>query len=175
MLNRLGQRAFTLVEMLITVALLAILLSLAAPSFSVMLANAQIRTASQAQFDGLQLARVEAIRRNTRVIFNFAAPSGWTVTVESDGSTVQTRPSGEGSSAVVVTPSPAGALKATFDGLGRLQPNTDASASIAQMDADAPLSASTPGSTHPLRVLLSTGGSARLCDPAAPATSATAC
>lgn len=167
MLNGSLQRAFTLVEMLITVAILAILLALAAPSFSVLLANAQIRTASQALFDGLQLARVEAIRRNARVIFTLSDQSAWMVTVESDGSTVQSRPAGEGSASVAVAVTPADATKATFDGLGRLQPNTDASASIAQLDADVPAPIVPAGRSHPLRVTLSGGGSVRLCDPAA--------
>lgn len=165
MLKRSLQRAFTLVEMLITIAILAILLALAAPSFSVLLANAQIRTASQALFDGLQLARVEAIRRNARVIFTLSGQSAWTVTVESDGSTVQSRPAGEGSASVTVAVTPAGATKATFDGLGRLQPNTDATASITQLDADTSIIPA--GRSHPLRVTLSGGGAVRLCDPAA--------
>jgi type IV fimbrial biogenesis protein FimT len=172
MLKGLRQRAFTLVEMLVTVALLALLLALAAPSFSVLLANAQIRTASQALFDGLQLARVEAIRRNTRVVFNLTSGSGWLVALESDGSTVQSRPAGEGSASVLLTVAPAGATRATFDGLGRLQPNADGTGTIAQLDADVLIGT---GSTHPLRVLLSNGGAARLCDPAAPAGGATAC
>lgn len=175
MLKRSCQQAFTLVELLVTIALLAILLALAVPAFSVLLANAQIRTASQAMFDGLQLARTEAIRRNTRVIFTLANQSGWTVTVEADGSVVQSRPPGEGSLNVGVAVTPATATKATFDGLGRLLPNTDASASIAQLDADVLPSVLPPGKSHPLRVVLSSGGAARLCDPAAAAGVATAC
>jgi type IV fimbrial biogenesis protein FimT len=168
-------RGFTLIEMLITVAVLAILASLAAPSFTVMLANAQIRTGSQALVDGLQLARAEAIRRNARVIFTLSAQSAWAVTVESDGSTVQSRPAGEGSSSVTVAVTPAGATEATFDGLGRLQPNTDATDSITQLDADVPASVVPTGSSHPLRVTIAGGGAVRLCDPHVAAGDARAC
>ena len=162
-------RGFTLIELLITIAILAILTTLAAPSFRVLLANAQIRTAGQAMFDGLQLARVEAIRRNTRVIYTKGAQSGWTVTVESDGSTVQTRSSSEGSPSVVVTVTPANATKVTFDGLGRLRPNTDATASITQLDADVPNTVVPASNSRPRRITVSSGGAIRLCDPSAPA------
>lgn len=175
MLNRSRQRAFTLIEMLITIAIFAVLAALAAPAFSVLLANAQIRTASQAVFDGLQLARTEAIRRNARVIFTLSNQSAWAVTMESDGSTVQSRPAGEGSLAVTIAVTPALATKATFDGLGRLQPNTDASPALAQLDVSVPASVVPAGSAHPLRLTLAGGGAVRLCDPAAAPGVATAC
>jgi type IV fimbrial biogenesis protein FimT len=168
-------RGFTLIEMLITVAVLAILASLAAPAFGVLLANAQIRTASEALVDGLQLARTEAIRRNARIIFTLGAQTGWTVTVESDGSSVQSRPAGEGSSSVILAVTPAGATKATFDGLGRLQPNTDGTGSIAQLDATVPTSVVPAGRSHPLRVTVAGGGAVRLCDPNVAAGDARAC
>lgn len=163
------RRGFTLIELLITIAILAILTTLAAPSFRIMLANAQVRTAGQAMFDGLQLARVEAIRRNVRVIFTKGTQSDWTVTAESDGSTVQARSAGEGSPSVIVTVTPAGATKVTFDGLGRLRPNTDASVSITQLDADVPTTLVPASDSRPRRITVSSGGAIRLCDPSAPA------
>lgn len=174
-MNASVRRGFTLVEMLITVAVLAILASLAAPAFGIMLANAQIRTASQALVDGLQLARTEAIRRNARVIFTLGAQSSWTVTVENGGSTVQSRPASEGSSSVTVAVTPAGATAATFDGLGRMQPNTDGTSSIAQLDTNVPTSVVPAGRSHPLRVTIDGGGAVRLCDPGVAAGDARAC
>lgn len=104
-----------MIEMIVTIAIVAILMGLAVPSFKIMLTNAQIRTAAQALHDGLQLARVEAIRRNERVIFTKGTESDWTVSIESNASTVQTRPSTEGSTAAAVTVTPSAASKVTFN------------------------------------------------------------
>jgi len=61
------QQGFTLIEVLITVAIASILLSLAAPSFSTMVKNNRI-SASVSEFAGfLYLARSEAIKRGTNV------------------------------------------------------------------------------------------------------------
>ena len=117
MLNRGAQRGVTIIEMVISMAIIAIVMALAVPSFKVMLTNAQIRTAAQALYDGLQLARVEAIRRNERVLFTKGAQSGWTVSIESNSSTVQARPSTEGSSIAEVAVTPSGATRVTFNAL----------------------------------------------------------
>src|SRR5450830_1341836 len=109
------QRGVTLIELSITIAIAAILIALAVPSFKIMLANAQIRTAAQALHDGLQLARVEAIRRNERVIFTKGTQSAWTVSIESDASTVQTRPYTEGSTVATVSVTPNGTAQVTFN------------------------------------------------------------
>lgn len=169
------QGGFSLIELLITIVIAAILMALAAPSFQSILANAQIRTAAQALHDGLQFARVEAIRRNGRVIFSKETQSGWTVSFESDGSTLQARPYTEGSAAATVTVTPSAATKVTFNGLGRVVANTDATSSIAQLDVDVPTSVLSADRSQELRITVSTGGSIRLCDPNAVTGTGRAC
>lgn len=159
------QHGFSLIELMVTLSIVGILATLAAPSFKVILANAQIRTAAQAMHDGLQLARVEAIRRNARVIFTKGTQSAWTVSIESDASTVQTRPYTEGSSAVTVAVTPINATQVTFDGLGRVKGNTDTSSSITQLDIDVPTTLIPASNSREQRVTITSGGAIRLCDP----------
>lgn len=171
MLTRSIQRGFTLIELVIVLVLAAVLVTLAVPSFQIMLANAQIRTATQALYDGLQLARVEAIRRNERVIFTLGTGSDWTVTVETGPVVLQTRSSSEGTRQATVAVTPGGATRVTFDSLGRVVANTGGSATIRTLDVDVPTSLIAAADSKEQRVTITTGGAVRTCDPnAAPGT-----
>lgn len=174
MLARPLQRGFTLIELVIALVLMAVLVTLAVPSFQTMLANAQIRTATQALYDGLQLARVEAIRRNERVLFTKGTGSDWAVTVESGAIAVQTRSSSEGTRQATVAVSPVGATQITFDSLGRVVPNTDTSATLTRLDIDVPTSLIPAADSKEQRVTI-TGSAVRTCDPNAAAGTGTAC
>ena len=56
-------RGFTLIELMVALAVLAILLSLAAPSFSNLLASNRLSTQASELIGALNLARSEAVRR----------------------------------------------------------------------------------------------------------------
>jgi len=174
-LTRSFQHGFTLIELIIAIAVTAMLVSLAVPSFQIMLANAQIRTATQALYDGLQLARVEAIRRNERVLFTKGAGSDWEVKVEAGAVVVQTRSSSEGTRQATVAVTPANATKVSFDSLGRVVANTDASAPITRLDIDVSTSLIAAADSKEQRVTITTGGAVRTCDPNAAAGTGTAC
>lgn len=73
MLNKQIQTGFSLVELVVTLAILGILLAFGLPGFSTWTQNAQIRTAAGAIQNGLQLARAEAIRRNTQIRFQLTS------------------------------------------------------------------------------------------------------
>jgi type IV fimbrial biogenesis protein FimT len=59
----------SMIELMVGIAIVAILFMLAAPSFSNWIQNTQIRTAAEAIQSGLMLARGEAVSRNTTVRF----------------------------------------------------------------------------------------------------------
>lgn len=58
----------TLLEMLVVLAITAITLTLAAPSFSTLVANVRLKTATELLLTHLNFARSEAIKRNARVV-----------------------------------------------------------------------------------------------------------
>ena len=80
---RAAGRGFTLPEVLIVGAVLAVLLAAGAPHLGDFMRNQRVKTASFDLFSSLVLARSEAITRNTRVTVAPAGGSwanGWTIT-----------------------------------------------------------------------------------------------
>ncbi len=153
---------FTLVELMITVAIVAILASIALPSFQSMLRNSQTRNAAEAIANGLQKARGEAVARNAKVEFVLGAASSWQVKLPSS-TVIESRVSEEGSTDTTVTAVAANlttaATTATFNSFGRVIANADGSATLARVVL------TTTGGNQPLRTTLGVGGNVRMCEP----------
>lgn len=66
--SRLPTRGFTLIELMVVVAMLAILAALASPSWTSLIVNNKIRAAVNEWNGSLQFARSEALRQNTTVV-----------------------------------------------------------------------------------------------------------
>ena len=69
MLGRATSRGVTLIELMIGLAIFALLLGLGLPSLTAWLANSRVRTAAEGLQAGLAIARSEAMRRNQNVEF----------------------------------------------------------------------------------------------------------
>ena len=164
---------FTLIELMVTITVLAIMLFIALPNFSVWMQNTQIRTAGEAILNGLQLARAEAIRRNVNVELRMDVSSGWTARVPVTGEVIQSRLAGEGSAASAVTIAPAGATTITFNGFGSIAANDDGSPAITEIKIDSPSIAA--ADSRELCVLVRAGGNVRMCDPQVPAADTRTC
>ena len=83
-------RGFTVVELLVVVAIVAVGASLAVPGVAQMIANRKVQTVAESIVNGLNLARTEAVRRNTAVNFTLRGDGlGWTVAQVSSGTTLQ--------------------------------------------------------------------------------------
>jgi len=160
------QRGVTLIELMIGVAIMAILLAIGLPGFNVWIQNTQIRTATESIQNGLQLARAEAVRRNEQVNFILGTGTSWTVSTVA-GTAIQSRPSSEGSVNVIVTVTPAGATTATFNALGRL---TNTTTAPTQIELDVPTTILAADVSRELRINISSGGQIRSCDPSITAT-----
>ena len=89
-------RGFTLVELLVTVIVAAILMSLAVPSFTNLIRRNQITTYANEFGTAVNLARSEAVKRGTTVSITSANGTdwtqGWTVNVVSSGELLRTAP-----------------------------------------------------------------------------------
>lgn len=70
-------RGLTLMELMVTVAILAILVALAVPSFNSFLAKGRLSGAAEVLAQDLQLARSEALRRNDAVTISFSSGAAW--------------------------------------------------------------------------------------------------
>jgi len=151
---------FSLIELMVGIAILAILLSIAVPSFQAMIINSQVRNASESIANGLQKARAEAVARNANVSFVLGAAAAgtytsWTVNQVSDGTVIESRNSNEGSAKVTRTVAPANATTVTFNSFGRVVDVTP----LTRVDLTA------TDSTKSLRVTIGVGGNIRMCDP----------
>ncbi|NOT99956.1 MAG: prepilin-type N-terminal cleavage/methylation domain-containing protein [Gallionella sp.] len=169
---------FSLIELLIGIAIFGIAMSFGMSSFSVWTQNSQIRTAAESIQNGLQRARGEAVQLNTNVAFILGANSDWSVNAIAANGTpinpaIDSRSSNEGSRNVTRNVTPGGATMVTFNSLGtigvRNNPpfNVDGSAPIRQILLDsAVLSAA---DSRELRVWIGNaagvGGSIKICDP----------
>jgi type IV fimbrial biogenesis protein FimT len=159
---------FTLIELMIALVILGIALALGVPGISVWTQNAQIRTGAEGIFNGLQLARTEAVRRNANVAFTLDNPTatggtGWTVKVVNTEEVVQVAPSSEGTRNVTLKRIPVTATTATFDGFGRLATTPTNLTHLTQVDIDSAVLAA--GDSRDLRVVIVSGSDVRMCDP----------
>jgi type IV fimbrial biogenesis protein FimT len=198
---------FTIVEALIALVVLGVLIALGAPTFGEFLQNQQIRAATEATLNGLQVARAEAVRRNLPVRFQVVSDltsgctlggvaSNWVVSMADPTNAcdavvetapaliVQRRSAGENTpnaivTAVYIAPPPAlgtpvAANTVTFTPLGSiLAKNADGSNPISKIDVTNASVA--PTAARPLRIVVTPGGSVRMCDPAVLAGDPRAC
>jgi type IV fimbrial biogenesis protein FimT len=164
---------FTLIELMITIVILAILLYVALPNFAVWMQNTQIRTAGEAILNGMQLARAEAIRRNVSVELRMDVSSGWTARIPGTGEVIQSRLAGEGSGAALVTIAPVGAKTVTFNSFGSVATNGDGTPTVTEIKIDSPAIAA--ADSRELCILVRAGGNVRLCDPQVPAADTRTC
>jgi type IV fimbrial biogenesis protein FimT len=77
MRTRAPQSGFSLIEMLVTVVVLAVLLGIAVPSFQSMLEKQRLVGAAEQLYEDLQYARTEAIKRNVNVVVSFSTGTNW--------------------------------------------------------------------------------------------------
>lgn len=182
-------RGFSLIEILITVAIIGIVLALGMPAFNEWMRSTRIRGAADSLLSGIQLARTEAVRRNAPVFLqvNPNADELWRVgcvtvvaasaTTPACPDTIARRLLTEGSlresGSSIVSLTSDGGNRLIFDQFGRRRTaagNPANPADFGQLDV-----AHATASARAQRILIDFGGAARMCDPLLPTGNLRAC
>lgn len=112
-------RGFTLIEMLVTLAIFAVLLMIAIPSMRPFLQSQSVKNASMDINSTVALARSEAIKRNATVDVTANSTTdwsqGWVVSQTTPAATIRKQPA---LGNIVITPANGGSF--SFDGNGRM-------------------------------------------------------
>ena len=184
-------RGFTLIELMVTIAVFALILFAALPSLGTWMDNTRIRNVAGSLQDGIQRARAEAIRRNQAISFwlvGIDKPSvlsndctlsnvsgSWVVSVNSpiahcadapsttsSPMLVTGRPVGDAGGAVAVTAVQSGSTTAATTVTFDGFGRIANSGAIGQID----ITGTASGVNYRnLRVVLTPGGQVRMCDP----------
>lgn len=189
-------RGFSLIEILFALAMVSLLLMLGLPSYQAWIQNTKIRMVAESIFNGMQLAKAEAIRRNVNVGFYLVDSmtascstdgsfSNWVVSLQDPSSACNQAPSEtlapqiiqkrlvqEGRTEGIVVTSSAVTATAVpdqiiFTPLGRgNNPNNQF------LQIDVSISPAISGA-RPLRIQVGAGGSLKLCYPSSPSIQST--
>ncbi|OGT18946.1 MAG: hypothetical protein A2V90_03070 [Gammaproteobacteria bacterium RBG_16_57_12] len=88
---------FTLIELIITIAIFSIVLALGTGSYTTLIANKRLKNAAETLYTDLQLARMEAIKRSTTIYVQFNKKNQWCYGLDDeDGACDCTKPVGAG-------------------------------------------------------------------------------
>lgn len=166
-------RGFSLIEVVIVLAIIAVVLMFGVPLFAEWSQNTQIRATAESIQSGVQSARSEAVRRNLRVEFRLSnnlgaqGGTGWSIWSVNPSAQIQSKPDAEGSYRVVVTtPSGNATDRITFDGSGRTPSASTKNADNSDFLTEINISSQAVSTPRNLRLILSTGGGViRMCDP----------
>lgn len=166
----------SLIELLIGLLIAGILASIAVPSFVTWVRNTEIKSAAEGILSGLQLAKSEAVSRNTAVRLTLGTGSNWAIGCVSSSSncpaTIQEKLNESGNSLVITTTPTVSSI--TFNGLGR-QANNAAAVTFRIESPSTGACLNAGGNLKCMQVRISSGGQIRMCDPSLPSSNSRGC
>lgn len=171
------QPGFSLIELVVVLAIIAALATLGMTSFNAWIQNSQIRTAAESMQAGLQLARSEALKRNASVRFQLvssvdsgcalsATGNNWVVSVDDPTGKCDTADQTVAPRIVRRAGSNEGMSNVTFSFLSGANPIVFTGLGLAPAAAIDVKNSSLAcgGDVHCLRLQVSAGGQVRMCD-----------
>jgi type IV fimbrial biogenesis protein FimT len=194
--QRAASRGMTLIELMVTLTIAAVLMFAVIPDIGAWIRNLQVRNAAEAIQAGLQQARNEALRRNQPVRFSLvsltdpstmdnscalsSAAGSWVISLRDPSTKCAAAPSdtvdpmliakhavGDGGRNTVVASLQADGVTAATDVTFDSFGRATSAAAVARIDIRHVSSTN----ARPLRLTLSASGSVRMCDPAVTSTS----
>lgn len=177
-----ARRGISIIEVIVTLAVAGVLVSVALPSFGTWLEGQRVRSEATSIHAGIQLARAEALARNARVRFTLGGDGNWAVAcvATSPGcpgtATLHARSGLEnrGGHAILVNSAESvGTAVLTFVAQGR--PDTAEGSRIQQIDVTAAAAGNAGSSSRAARIVVSDFGRTRMCFPHASIGSPTRC
>jgi type IV fimbrial biogenesis protein FimT len=178
------QQGMSIVELVVAIAIVAIIMAVVGPSSIVWIQNSQLRNAADSVSNGLQTARLEAKKRNVTVAFQLTDPvsTAWRVCLfdlvtqacSATATDLHSKSASEGSInarvgiettftdfATPLSPGLNVPSLVAFDPLGRVSPNSPTN--IARVDVRSV--ALSPADERRLSIAVTAGGQVRMCDP----------
>jgi len=197
-----AQRGFSLIELVVTIAVLGMLLVAILPSVGTWVRNTSVRSTAETIQAGLSKARNEALRRNRVVTFWMMSPgnsgvalgstcvlssasASWVVSLDDPSNKCQIDPSSTTEPRIVEVNTHAGAASVTI--AAKARDNSTAATSVSfnaygqQVQTGTPISiidigpSDTGTGARNLRVTISPVGGVRLCDRDVPGSDPRAC
>jgi len=163
---------FNLVELMVVIAILGVLIAVAIPALQDWIRNARVRSTTESIMAGFQIARNEALRRNSTVRMTLNADTSWLVGCDpandadanGDGledcpSIIKSRSAKDGSVKIAATVTPNNSTSVLYSGFGRVVGGIENP--ITSVDIPSVVDVG----VTPLRIIV-TGGSIKMCDPA---------
>lgn len=162
-------KGFTLIELMISIALIAIIASLAAPSFTTMIATQRIKGLANEIMTDLSFAKMESVQKNKCVAVDFTA-TGYTIKILSPYPATHPCATATATTLTIIktvsiesnnsiTPSAGTNVEVIFDPVRTTATISEANANIAISNTNA--------STRSLKIMVSTMGRSEICSPGA--------
>lgn len=184
---RTRQQGMSIIEAVVALGIVALVMGFAAPAASIWIQNANTRNAAESLLNGMQQARLEALKQNKIIAFEVKDPAtaAWHVclfdpvanTCQASQPDLYAKPAGEGSPNVQIgvettftTTATALAVGANvpslvaFDSFGRIAPTSPTN--IAHIDVRNTKLSTTD--ERRLSILVTASGQIRMCDPQLP-------